>query len=103
LSFEASEAALISGGDCPEMGSPILVIPPALVAIAFVAFGVATLDLCDGNVALVWFGLAAFAVAGSAALFTSFRFAGVAFVVGLLCVATGLLSHPAGCTFMFQI
>ncbi len=85
------------------MGSPILIIPPTIVAVVLVALGVATIGLCNGNVALVWFGLAALAIAGTAAMLAAFKIAGVGLVVGALCLAAGLLSMTAGCSFMFQI
>jgi len=90
-------------GDYPQMGSPILIIPPTILAVAFIAFGAATLGICDGDVALVWFGFAALVIAGTAAMLAAFKIAGVVLVIGGLCLLVGLLSMPVGCTFAFQI
>ena len=96
---EPFDAPFIPRPFYPAMGSPLVVGPPLILAFVFVALGVLAFGGCNGDVSLVWFGLAALLGALVGGLFAAVRVAGGLAIFGLLCIAVGLLAMPTGCSF----
>jgi hypothetical protein len=95
----APDAPITRPAFAPSMGSPLVVGPPLAVALLFVALGILVFSQCNGDVSLVWFGLAALLGALVGALFGAVRLAGGVAIFGLLCILVGLLAMPFGCSF----
>ena len=93
------QSTFIEYGDYPGVANLVILVPLTILAVVLVVIGLATFGQCNGNFALVWFGLTAIVFGLITALFGGFRLLGFSVILALILIAIGVANiHTGGCS-----